>query len=127
MDSAIRRHILGAVALLLLISAVVLLVGSERFGFEKNVGQMAGTICLRVGLTLGALWLAFPQILAIKAKYPPRLLLAVLGGSLVVLAYPKSFPIVLVLVAVIGAVESLGWFLKPPPGKKAKRRSRPRR
>jgi hypothetical protein len=122
MDSSIRRHILGVVALLLLVSAVVLLTC-----YDANMGQMAGTICLRVGLTLGALWLAFPQILAIKAKYPPRLLLAVLGGSLVVLAYPRSFPIVLVLVAVIGAVEALGRFLKPPPSKKTRRKSRPRR
>jgi hypothetical protein len=119
MDSSIRRHILGVVALVLLASAIVLLVSSEG-----NVGKMAGTICLRVGLTLGALWLALPQILAIKSKYPPRLLLAVLGGALVVLVYPKSFAIVLVLVALIGAVEAFGWFLKPPPSKRSRRKSR---
>lgn len=127
MDSSIRRHALGVVALVLLVSAPVLFFRYDLFGFEANVGEVASSICMRVGLTLGALWLAFPQILAIKSKYPPRLLLAVLGGSFVVIAYPRSFPIVLVLVALIGAVEALGWFLKPPPGKKARRRSRPRR
>ncbi len=127
MDSSIRRHILGVVALLLLVSAIVLLFGYGPLGFEANVGKMAGGICLRVGLTLGALWLAFPQILAIKTKYPPRLLLAVLAGGLVVLAYPKSFPIVLVLVAVIGAVEALGRFFQPPPNEKTRRKSRSKR
>ena len=121
MNSSIRRHILGVVALVLLISAVVLL--SCNKGYDENVGGMAGSICMRVGLTLGALWLAFPQILAIKSKYPPRLLLAVLAGSLVVIVSPRSFLLVLMVVAVIGVVEALGWFFKPLPGKRARQKS----
>ncbi len=125
MNSSIRRHVLGVVALILLISAVVLLLCNE--GYDENVGGMAGSICLRVGLTLGALWLAFPQILAINTKYPPRLLLAVLAGCVILVAFPKSFPLVLVVVAVIGVVEAFGWFLKPPPSKRARPRSRRKR
>jgi hypothetical protein len=122
MNSSIRRHILGVVALVLLISAVVLLSC-----YKENIGQTAGSMCLRVGLTLGALWLAFPQILAIKSKYPPRLLLAVLAGCVILAAYPRSFPLVLVVVAAIGVVEALGRFLKPPPSKRARPRSRRKR
>jgi hypothetical protein len=85
--------------------------------YDTNVGQMVGTICLRVGLTLGAIWLAFPQIVAITSKWPPRLILAIAVGAVIVIARPKTFPIVLVVVAIVGAMEVFGWLLKPPPEK----------
>jgi hypothetical protein len=112
MNVSIRRHAIGVVAFVLLVASVTLLVR-----YDENVGQVAGTICLRVGLTLGALWLAFPQLLAIAAKYPPRLLAAVVIGCLVAIVYPRSFPVVLILVAVVGAIEAAGRFLRPPPRK----------
>jgi hypothetical protein len=119
MNSSIRRHAIGVVALALLVSSVVLLLQ-----YDENVGQVAGTTCLRVGLTLAALWLAFPQVLTIASKYPPRLLAAILIGGLVVIIRPRSFPLVLLLVAAVGVMEVAGRFLRPPSRKSGRTSSR---
>ena len=98
---------------------------------DSNVGQVGGTICLRTGLTMGAIWLAFPQILTIAAKWPPRLIIAILLGSIIVIAKPKTFPLVLVVVALVGVMEVIGWFLKPartePSRSKPKPKPKPKR
>ena len=118
--SSFRRHAIGVLALLLVGHGIAFILYYEA----NNLGQMAGTICLRTGLTLGAIWLAFPQILAIASKWPPRLIIAILVGSIIVIARPRSFPLVLAVIAIIGAMEVAGWVLSPPP--QERRHSKPR-
>jgi len=113
MNTSIRRHALGVFALLLLASAAVLLIR-----FEDNQTEMAGSICLRAGLTLGAIWLALPQIIVICAKFPPRLLVAILVGGVIVIARPRTSPVVALIVGAVAVVELVGWFFKPLPSKK---------
>jgi hypothetical protein len=108
-------------ALLLLAAAAASLLGFN-FGFDENLAKMYGNICLRVGMTLGAAWLAFPQIMALTAYCSPKLLLALALGGVVVIARPKAFPIIALLMGAVVVLEVLGWLLKPlrPNGKPPK-------
>jgi len=113
MNITVRRHILGVLSILALIAAAVV-----WFGYDGNQTKMLAAVCLRVGLGLGVIWLALPQIVAICEKFPPRLMIAVLIGSVLVLARPKTLPLVALIVAVVAALEFVGWILKPLPKKK---------
>jgi hypothetical protein len=115
MNISLRRHALGIFSLLLLTSAVGLLVSSDS---DDNQMWMAGSICLRAGLTLGAIWLALPQVIAISAKFSPRLLVAILVGGMIVIARPRTFPLVALIVAAVGVIEFVGWLFRPLPPKK---------
>ena len=121
MSPSARRHALGIMALLLLAAAAASLLGFN-FGFDENLARMYGNICLRVGMTLGAAWLAFPQIMALTAYCSPKLLLALALGGVVVIARPKAFPIIALLMGAVVVLEVLGWLLKPlrPNGKPPK-------
>jgi len=122
MNSTVRRHVLGIIAVLLLTAAAALLLGAP-LGLDKNLATMYGSICLRAGLTLGAAWLAFRQVQALIASCSPRLLLTLVLGGMVVIVRPKTLPIIALLVAVVLVLEVLGWLLKPlrSPGKPPKR------
>lgn len=113
MNISLRRHALGVFALLLLASAAVLLLA-----FDDNQTEMAGSICLRAGLTLAAIWLALPQILAMSTKLPPRLMVAILVGGVIVIARPRTSPVIFLIVAAVAVVEFVGWLFKPLPPKK---------
>jgi hypothetical protein len=114
-----RTH-LGLCALaLLLIGAVAY----RSFPGDGNAIGFAGG-CVRMGLVLGALWLAWPQIIGFLARAPRWLLAA--SGIAVVVCVVK--PILLLL-----AVPLLGllWFFGPKLGTKSDKpivpQKRPRR
>lgn len=121
MTASARRHTIGAIALALLAAGAVLLLA-----FDGNVADMYGKMSLRVGMTLGVAWLAFPQIMQLSAYCSPKLLLALAVGGVVVIARPKAFPIVALLIGVVAVLEFVGWLLKPlrPPDKPPSGRSR---
>jgi hypothetical protein len=64
-----RRKTLGIAAVLLLAVGVVAALRGPEDGSARG---FAGG-CIRVGLVLGALWLAWPQIQGIFARLPQRL------------------------------------------------------
>jgi hypothetical protein len=113
MTGSARRLTIGLMALLLFVAAAVF-----RLGFDSDLDGLYG-ICAKVGLTLAAAWLAYPQIELLSAYCSPRLLLTILVGGVLVIARPRTFPIVVALVAVVGLLEVAGWLLKPlrPPDK----------
>lgn len=108
MSMTVKRIILGVLSIALLIASLILLIA-----FEGNQSYMAGSICLRVGLVLGALWLALPQAILIAKKLSPRLTVAVLIAALIVVIRPKAFPIAALLVLAVAVLEFAGWILKP--------------
>jgi hypothetical protein len=61
-----RRTSLGLITLLLLVVGTITLVSGPDDANAR--GFAAG--CIRVGLVLGALWLALPQIVAIIRRAP---------------------------------------------------------
>lgn len=113
MNITVRRHILGVLSILALIAAAVV-----WFGYDGNQTKMLAAMCLRVGLGLGVIWLALPQIVTICERFPPRLMFAVLLGGMLALARPKTLPLVALIVAVVAALEFVGWMLTPLPKKK---------
>ena len=114
MTATVRRRIIGVIALAMLAAAAILLLL-----LDGNLADMYGSICLRVGMTLGAAWLAYPQIMLLSAYCTPKLLLTILLGGIVVIARPRTFPVVALLIAAVAVLELAGWLLKPfrPPDK----------
>ena len=103
-----RRHILGIVALCLLITGAVMLLRS--FGEDAGAAaskDFAASMCLRIGWVLAAIWLAYPEL-----KYiPPWMYTIVLAAVVIVVIQPKT--IVFVIPALL-----LIWLLNPKRGKR---------
>jgi hypothetical protein len=121
MYSPLRRHALGVMALLLMTPAIVL-----PLVLKDDLSEMNRNLCgiaLRAGMTLAAAWLALPQIVTLSVKCPPRLLIAIAAGCIVVIARPRSFPLVLLIIGVLAVLEFVGWLLKPLPRGKTKARN----
>jgi hypothetical protein len=72
-------------------------------------------VCLRVGLVLGATWLAYPQLSRVAERFPPWLIGGFLLGALVVLIRPRAIFAVLPILAAIAFLQFLGWLFRPLP------------
>lgn len=104
-----RRHILGILAIGLVAAGLSLLLL-----YETRENQAAAGFCIRVGLVLGAFWLAWPQLQVLLVRWPPWLLGCLALGGLVILAQPKLILYVGALLAIIAALQFFSRFLKPP-------------
>ncbi|MCL4205582.1 MAG: hypothetical protein KJ000_24135 [Pirellulaceae bacterium] len=112
-----RRHLLGFMALVFLGLATVLLTI-----YRDGTLYALGSMCLRIGLTLGVLWFALPQVLVLTRNLSPRLTVAVvLGGLIVVATRGKATLLVLLVLVLLTAVEVAGWLLNPTARKKGRR------
>ena len=65
-----NRNLLGIVAAILLVLGAL----TANFGPGGNEAKSFAGGCIRVGVVLGALWLALPQIIATAARMPGWLL-----------------------------------------------------
>jgi hypothetical protein len=106
-----RRHLLGILGLALVVGGIA---GSLAGGGSFNDIGLVPSSCIRVGCVLGALWLAFPQLLEIGSRVPPWLIGAVLVGGLAVAIRPRSIAVVAPLVAALIGLQFLGRLLRPP-------------
>ncbi len=102
-----RRHALGIVALLFLIGWAGLLA----FAPETSANQLVAGSAMRIGLVLGALWLALPQLIQIKAKVPGWLLGSLAAAGLIIAVRPSLAVYVLVVLVVFGVIQATGRFL----------------
>ncbi len=97
-----KRLQIGVIALVLIGSAVILyLMGAIAASLAGTVGGL-----LRVGLVMGALWLAMPQLTSFFSKTPKWLLIASTIGAILVAIRPQ-----IILYVLIGLV--LLWFFGP--------------
>jgi hypothetical protein len=103
-----NRLKIGLVALALLVAAVVLYA---RGPGGSTANGLAGA-CMKVGLVLGALWLAMPQIMRFFSRTPRWLLTAGVIALIVCVVKPMLL---------IFAIPLLGllWFLGPKLATKA--------
>lgn len=108
-----RRILLGIIALGSLTAGLVMLPIWNPAQQENYLGYLL----IKVGLVLGAIWLAMPQVEDLLKKTPPWLW-AVIGLSLLAAVFTKSFIIILPIVAVICFLQFVGWLFKPPTGSK---------
>jgi hypothetical protein len=106
-----RRQLLGIIAaVLIVVGASGILAGG---GSSSQTGLIASS-AVRAGLVLGALWLAFPQIVELSARFPPWLVGVFLLCCLVVAIRPRSATLIVPLLAVLLVMHFLGWLFRPP-------------
>lgn len=103
------RHQIGIVSLLLLVATVVIWFNS---GSGEELPAVLGAL-LKVGLTFGAVWLAYPQL----SKLPTWLAAITVGSILTILIFRKAAIFLIPLLIII-------WFLRPKPQKAAAGRRR---
>ena len=119
-----RRHAFGLIALMFLITAVF---QGYQVGWSAMQESMPLSICLRVGLVLGAIWLAYPQLQQIGRRTPPWLVAATGVGILVLLIQPKAFRLLLPAVLLLAALQFVGRLFKTAgPRSSASNRDVPR-
>lgn len=95
-----RRHAVGLIALVLLLSGLLLLLSAPG----DEVYQMALGGCWRVGVLMGVLWIAYRDL----ERLPPWLL-AVFPVLLVVLAIrPRWFLLLLPVVIALAILKPRG-------------------
>ena len=110
-----RRHGFGVFGALFLAAYVVLLV---RHGVSDAEMSMITGICQRVGLVLGAILLAYPQLVQISQRVPPWLIGCILLAAMIVAIRPKAILVLAPIVAAIAVLQFVGWLFKPLPQKK---------
>ena len=111
-----RRTLLG-------ILSIVLLVVGLGMVIRLGIGTAVGSMCLRIGLVLGAIWLAFPQVDEISKRIPPWLIGTIALGIVIIAAAPRAFIVIAPVLVGIAIVQFIGWMFKPP--KNLKRRKKP--
>jgi hypothetical protein len=120
----VRRHGFGIFGLLFLGALGVIVFG---YGLSDET-QFVASICMRVGLVLCAIWLAYPQLEKITQRVPPWMLGCILLGMLVVVVRPRMILYLAPVLAAIAVLQFVGWLFKPlPQPKRPKRHQRPRR
>ncbi len=80
-----------------------------------------GSMGWRIGIALGLLWLALPQVLTLGSSLPPRTAIACVLGGVMIVARPKLFPIVLLIIGAMAILESVGWLIRPFPKQRGRR------
>lgn len=105
-----RRHLLGVLALLLIVGGIAGLIAA---GGDEQRGGLAASIALRAGALLGAIWLALPQLDSFFRRFPPWLLAMVGGGALVIVFRPRLIVYLAPLAGLLAALQFAAWFLRP--------------
>ena len=116
-----RRILIGILSLLFLGAAGTIYL---RGVTDQNVFLLS--VCQRVGLVLGAMWLAYEQVLKIGQRSPPWLLGCIGLCLAVIVVRPKAILIVGPLLAAVAVLQFFGWLFKPLPNPpKSTRLTRP--
>ncbi|NOY29359.1 MAG: hypothetical protein GXP28_04035 [Planctomycetes bacterium] len=110
-----RRTLLGILALVFLMTA-----GGIFLRGLAHESTLALSVCLRMGLVLGAMWLAYEQVHEIIRRTPPWVMGGAALGLLVVVVRPRAIIAVGPLLVSAAALYGLGKFLKPVQRSKKK-------
>ena len=111
-----QRHLIGIFALIFLSSAALLALRDFRDT------EFLLSVFLRVGLVLAAIWLAYRQVQQLAKLLPGWLLAGLLGLVLLIAVRPKLVWLIFPAMLVLGALQVVGWILKPLPKRKSNRR-----
>ena len=114
-----RRILLGILSLVFLAASVALYLQGVN---DDNIFLLS--VCQRVGIVLGAMWLAYDQMLSLSQRVPPWFLGGV-GMCLIILVIkPKAIFFVAPLLALVALMQFVAWLIKPLPNPhKAKRKA----
>lgn len=97
------RHQIGFLAVVTVLASVGVWIYA---GSNTDVPEVQGAL-LKVGLTLGAVWLAYPQL----SKLPIWLAVITVGSILVILIFRKAAIVLIPLLIVV-------WLLRPKPARR---------
>ena len=113
-----QRHLLGIVGLVLILAGIIGFSTISYSGMEDAAG-----VSLRAGIVIGALWMAYPQLVQMAKRFP-KWLYALLGMAASVVAFgPRSLVIVIPALVILAALQFGAWVLKPLPKKRAAKKS----
>lgn len=112
-----RRHAFGLIGIVFLIGAAI---GLAQSGINDAQNSMLASILLRVGLVLGAIWLAYPQLEQLFQRVPPWLVAVVGLALLVVVVRPKAIFAVAPILGAVAVLQFFGWLMRPLPQPKRK-------
>jgi len=107
-----RRHALGLFSILFLLGGGAIW---SFIGLAENTWQTAASTCLRVGLLLGAGWLAYDQVGQVLKKTPPWLAGTLALAVLIAIIRPRAMLYLLPLLAGLALLQFIGWLFKPLP------------
>lgn len=107
-----RRTILGVLAL----SALLVGVVAHVYGVNTSDGNVVASGALRCGMLLGAIWLALPQLQALR--WPPWTILSALAALATLVFRPRLLVIVLPLIGLLAILQFVRWLLQPLPKSK---------
>jgi hypothetical protein len=114
-----RRHIMGAIGLVLLASGIAVL---WRYGVSESTISTAASVCLRAGIVLVAIWLAMPQLAQVTKRVPPWLLGSIALGTVALVIRPKLVVVVAPILGIMLVVQFVTWLFKPLPPQKRTRK-----
>lgn len=112
-----QRHFFGLFALSFLTAAAVLALRDY-----KN-SEFLLSVCLRVGLVLAAIWLAYRQVQQLAQRLPSWLLAGLFGMVLLIAVRPRLAWLIFPALLVLGVLQCVGWILKPLPKRKPRKRA----
>lgn len=119
-----RRHAFGLIALIFLLTAAI---QGYQIGWSAMQESMPLSVCLRVGLVLGAIWLAYPQLQDIGRRTPPWVVVAAYIGTIVLIVQPKAFRVLIPVLLLIVAFQFVGRLFKPADSRPGRRLPRGRK
>ena len=106
-----RRHALGVISILFVAVGVRLLM----FGADTGNDQVLAAPAMRIGLLLGAVWLALPQLAEMGSRVPPWLIACVAISGLIIAVRPRLAIYLIPVAVALAVVQFIGWLFKPPP------------
>ena len=114
-----RRAAVGIIALIML---AVSGYGYYRYGSDAGEASFFWNSCLRMGLVLGAAWLALPKLLEQKSDASPLVLALAAAIGLVLVVRPRAILFLWPFLIILAVMQFFRWLVKPPPGKARKKR-----
>ena len=110
-----RRTAVGIIALAFLAVAGY---GFSKHGFDGEDTAFLWNSCWRMGLVLGTVWLALPQLLEKRADFSPIVLILGIVTALVIVIRPKAIVFLWPIFLIIGIVQFFRWLARPPEKKR---------
>ena len=107
----------AAVGILALIMLGIASYGFVRYGLDDGEVSFFWSSCLRIGLVLGAVWLALPNLLERRSDASPLFITLVVTIVLAIAVRPRAGIFLLPILLILAVAQFGRWLVKPPPRK----------
>ena len=104
-----RRHLLGILSAVLLLTGIT---GVAIYGVGDGRSSMWASVCMRLGLLLGAIWLALPQLMQLSGRTSAFLLTALMVLGSIIAVRPRTVVVLGPLLLILAILYFLGQLLQ---------------